>query len=324
MACNNATPVYWSGISFDTALELYSDVNLTVPAPDGWYSVGGIYREISGGILGPPQTCPACLFPCGVPMVGNGAQGQYVIDMDLGNSTGAAMIFFNPMSVPDRCTWTYDGVSASEYSHVDFGYLEGILGDTNFPNPDCATWCGPNICNATGSGGATYAGTINTWNGVNFVNTGAPVTMGPYTNQASGGTDLVGNFSTGWALGYGATMVIPKPNITPTNLTITVDGPCGGTLFNVTAICPIELNMFRRGVVGGVCCAYTGELYTASVYDFTGVSNVVQLNDWVFEDINGVTKLPAGIYPVDNNGTDSLVTVSADGIATNIVACVCP
>ena len=210
-------------------------MDLTVLAPDGWYSVGGIYREISGGILGPPQTCPSCLVPCGVPIVGNGFQGQYVINMDLGNSTGAAMIFFNPMGVPDKCTWTYDGISASEYSHVTFGYIQGIIGAAT--GGASGQSCAPNITNGAGSGGATYAGTIFNYNGTAFVNTGAPVTMGPYTNQVSGGTDLVGTFNPGWGLGFGATMVIPKPNITPTNLNITIDAPCGTTAFNITAIC---------------------------------------------------------------------------------------
>ena len=319
MPCNNATTVYWAGISFETSPQIYSDIGLTTVAPDGWYSVGGVYREMSGGSLGPSQPCPSCLFPCGVPINGNGAQGQYVIDMDLGNSTGAAMIFFNPMGVPDKCTWTYDGVSASEYSHVTYGYLQGILG-----NPPQATGCG--ITNGAGSGGVTYPGTINTWNGAAFVNTAVPVTMGPYAPQRTvpctvGGTDLVGGFNAGWGQGFGATMVIPKPNVTPTNLNITVDGPCGGTLFNVIAICPIELNEFVCGENHQTCKDYTTVLYTASVYDFTGVSNVVQLNDWVFEDINGVTQMPTGVYPVDNNGTDTYVTVSCDGIATNIVAC---
>mgnify|MGYP003627798682 CR=1 FL=1 len=323
MACNNSTTVYWSGISFDTSPQIYTDSNLTIIAPDGWYSVGGTFREMSGGLLGPPQACPACLVPCGGPINGNGGQGQYRINMDLGNDTGAALIFFSPQGVPDRVTWTYDGLSASEYSHVTFGYLQGLIGAETGGASGAS--CGPVITNAAGSGTATYAGTIFDYITGAFVNQGTPITMGPYNPQGSAinPVDLVGSFAAGWGAGFGATMVIPKPNITPTNLLITIDGPCGTTGWDMRSVCPLKLNAFRRGVDEGACCIYTAELYTASVYDFTGVSNVVQLNDWAFEDINGVTKIPEGIYPVDNNGTDSLVTVSADGIVTNIAACTC-
>ena len=64
MACSNPT-VHWSGSSFASAPQLYSDSALTTVAADGWYSFGGVAREMSGGVLGPVQPCSSCVVPCG-------------------------------------------------------------------------------------------------------------------------------------------------------------------------------------------------------------------------------------------------------------------
>ena len=129
MACNNSGVFYWPGASFLTTTALYTDVNLTNPAPDGWYSIGGTYRQISGGVLGAPTTCPACdeLY-CPSVLTGSGNAGKYTMNINVGSDMGAIVIRFNPESRPDKCTWTFDGVSASEYSHPIKGYMQGFVG----------------------------------------------------------------------------------------------------------------------------------------------------------------------------------------------------
>ena len=326
MACNNATPVYWLGVSFDSALEFYSDIALTTLAPDGWYSVGGTYREISGGILGPPQPCPSCLVPCGTGIVGQGGCGQYRLDMDLGNSTGAVIIVFDPFSFPDRCTWTYDGVSASEYSSAGEGYLEGFVG-TQLAGVD---YCAPDLINVSGSmnpspgtystcvnlnTGAVTPLTIYNYIGGTFVSSTTPITLGPY---APADLSLTGSAP------QKCMMVVPKPNISPTNLNLSMDGPCGSTSWTLGVNCPIDLNRFNCRVSSpGVVCAdpLTDELFTAHVGNTTGIFAAIGLNDWAFEDVNGVTHKAAGTYLVNNNGSLDCVTVSVDGIVTAITPC---
>ena len=326
MACNNATPVYWLGVSFDSALEFYSDIALTTLAPDGWYSVGGTYREISGGILGPPQPCPSCLVPCGTGIVGQGGCGQYRLDMDLGNSTGAVIIVFDPYGYPDRCTWTYDGVSASEYSSAMAGYLEGFVGT----QADGVNQCAPDLINISGSMNpppGTYTTcqggfnplTIYNYIGGTFVDMGVPITLGPY---APADLSLTVN-QPGPCM-----MVVPKPNITPTNLNLSVDGPCGSTGWNVIVNCPIDLNRFNCRVSSpGVVCGdpLTDELFTAHVGNITGISAAIGHGDWVFEDVNGVTPKNTStidkIFLVDNNGSLDCITVSPDSIVTAITPC---
>lgn len=48
--------------SFSAATSIFTDSAMTTLAADGFYSVGGIVRELSGGILLPSTSCPDCEF----------------------------------------------------------------------------------------------------------------------------------------------------------------------------------------------------------------------------------------------------------------------
>ena len=58
---------YYSSASFSTATALYTDADLTVFAPDGWYSDESIYRQQASGVLYAETTCPSCASPAPVP-----------------------------------------------------------------------------------------------------------------------------------------------------------------------------------------------------------------------------------------------------------------
>ena len=323
MPCNNATTVYWAGVSFETSPQLYSDIGLTTVAADGWYSVAGVYRQMSGGILGPPQPCPSCLTPCGTNITGNGSCGEYVLDMDLGNSTGAAIIVFNPFSYPDKCKWIYDGVTASEYSSAIAGYLEGFVGTQGAGISQCT----PDLTNGAGSMNpppGTYSQCISSSGAVtplyryNYIggvyqNSMTTLTLGPYTaSEVSLTVGMPGQ----------CMMVLPKPNVTPTNCSVIVDGPCGNTGWTLNVNCPIELNRFSCKPHPAACADPLPDLlFTAHVGNMTGISPAIGLNDWAFEDVNGVTPKAPGIYLVNNSGSFDCVTVSTDGIVTAITPC---
>ena len=116
--------------------------------------------------------------------------------------------------------------------------------------------------------------------------------------------------------------LLQKRNPSPSDLVVTVDGPCNSTLWDLQVNCPIKLNQFAAGVRGGGCgFNFSSPIYTAHVGNDTGVSTSISVNDWVFNDEDGVTQTPAGIYPVDVLGVNNLMTVSADGIVTNIAPC---
>jgi len=60
-ACCNCIPgSYYLNASFPTATSIFNDVNLTEFAQDGFYSTGGIVRELVDGVLLPQQPCNSC------------------------------------------------------------------------------------------------------------------------------------------------------------------------------------------------------------------------------------------------------------------------
>ena len=327
-------PFYFDTITFQTATDVWLDAALTTPAPDGYYAQSGIYREKSGGVLGPVQPCPECSVPCNTQVNGQGGAGKYFLDYNVGNSIGAVVIKFTPLAIPDKLTWTYDGTTASEYSSANFGYVQGLIGEYNDPGTQCyVPGLGNPICNSNGSNGGTYTGNdyVFDFGTSTFISTGAVTTLGPYTNQVAGGVDLVAP-GTGYQPSNPAFMVVPKTNANPSIINMVIEAPLGGTNWFVTAYCPTALNVFKAGPAGGSCGSIGGAIYTCSVEPFgngvniiaTGVPiNFLTVGDWVFSDPNGLNPLAAGVYPVEepSSGSTKCVTVSGNGVITNITAC---
>ena len=197
MPCGTLGTYFFDGSSFTSATAIYLTSALTTPAPDGYYSQGGVYRLQSGGLLGPVVSCPACTILCGDPILGIGSSGKFTINLQLGSTPGAAILTFNTgaplveFPVPDMCTWFYEDtggtpIAASEYSSLVGGYMEGVIGtQSGYP----ATW---HYCTGTGP---TPTGTITTESGYTLTSTGTDwiydmgtstfissgvVTIGPY------------------------------------------------------------------------------------------------------------------------------------------------
>lgn len=56
--------------SFATATSIWTNANLTTKAPNGFYQKDGVYRQMSGGELLAPLSCPECFYPYGSSSVG--------------------------------------------------------------------------------------------------------------------------------------------------------------------------------------------------------------------------------------------------------------
>jgi hypothetical protein len=203
---------YWAGASFATATQIYTDPNLTTVAPDGWYSIGGIYRQMTGGVLGPQAPCPSCVIPCGTGLsIGGFSTGLFAIAFDMGTAPGAAVITFSPgvnnttvTPIPDGLTWSYNGMSSAEGSSLIGGYQKGIVGAQDGPPATFSVPCfnnnpgTPPITTATGSNGIQPNGAqYYIWDASinNFVASGA-ASMGPYTgitNNVNGSSGVYPN-----------------------------------------------------------------------------------------------------------------------------------
>jgi len=268
--------------------------------------------------------------PCATPIPGAGGTGEYFLNIDLGATQGAAIVKFDPMAVPDRCEWTYDGTTASYYSQNNVlnpstgdGYLEGLIGTIG-----SGGGCTPAQTNAGTTPSTSSAGTIWNWNGTTFINTLTPTTIGPYgaimtgvnatslTAAAPAGTGAFGPPMRQWPC-----MVIPKPNASPQIANIIIDGPCGGTAWNVQVICPGPLPSVPVNIVSTSCAGpFDGEMFFADVNSATPHSStLIGSNDWVFEDENAETPYPAGTYTIDNGGGVIACVVIANYAGGSIV-----
>ncbi len=322
MACNNSTTIFFGGPSFGAATQLFSDTNLTILAPDGWYSFGGTTRQVLSGVLSSPQSCAPCVLSCGLKAKRiTGGAGKYKLNYDLGSGTGAVIIKYNTKATPSQLTWTFDGVSASEYSHPVQGYIEGVVGTyASSINGGTYTCSGTTISSDFGSNNQQFFGSefifniltqsfeVNTDPSGSLIN----VSMGPF-NPAD--VNLFGEAN------ETLTMVIPKPISAGNSLSVIVDVLCENNVSYLDVFCPISLNMFDAGVIDGACGTVGNFIYTASVYTSTGVSSIIGVNDWAFEDINGVTPMPAGIYPVVIGGVNNFVTVDTNGVVSSVSTC---
>jgi hypothetical protein len=203
---------YWAGTSFASAVTIYTDPNLTTIANDGWYSIGGIYRQMVGGVLGPATPCPSCVIPCGTGInIGGFSTGLFTIAFDMGTAPGAAVVTFSSgvnnttlLPIPDGLTWNYNGMASSEGSALVGGYQRGIIGAPDGPPATFSVPCfnnnpgTPPITTATGSSGIQPNGAqYFIWDASlnNFVASG-PATMGPYTgitNNVGGSSGVYPN-----------------------------------------------------------------------------------------------------------------------------------
>lgn len=305
---------YYDGTSFAMATGLWLDQQLLNPAPNGYYAQGGIYRQLTGGILSNAVACPSCIYNCGsAPLADNaGAFGNYIADVGVGNTQGAIVVKFTVgANSVAGCTWTYDGQSASEYSSPNFGYCEGIIGDEN------ATA----LTNAAGSAGVQYNGTQYIYSQGAWVNN-FPISMGPFSGAPSGGVTLTPGG------GYGTViMIIPKPNANPVNANFNIEmAPGGSNLWSLEVECPALLPSFTGNLTAGfpthvaACTVSPPSPGLRYHYPVSGVPGIPAINDFVFQDPYGVTPIQDGFVRGQIAGVWNSLEI-ANGVIINITPC---
>ena len=101
--CDCTDDNYYLNASFSTATSIFINSDLTTFAANGFYSLGGIVRELVDGVLLPKQNCPSCGVPCGTPIPTPGATGITDLSVYLDNPAGGVIIFdFQPQGIPDK------------------------------------------------------------------------------------------------------------------------------------------------------------------------------------------------------------------------------
>lgn len=289
---------YFDSASFLTARAIYTDAELTLTAPNGWYTSCGYARQAISGVLQSPVSCSStdagCAVPCGQPLTINpivNTQGVFDTQVDLSQKVGAVRI---EMDVLDTNTivgffaqlegQTYPNSLGRRYfkSHPTLGtlakpYIRGTSGDT---------------CNASGS-------QINSIPHYKRAAAGGWILQTGTLNEFIVGDDFVNTTSK-------IVMYVPKPSPFPTILNTRIIQPCLGVASNNNAMkifCPeplfsVNCSSVSATATGGgdpACSkALTKPLYQGPVNGVVGTD--FGLCDWVFQDANSVSLAADGIY----------------------------
>jgi hypothetical protein len=305
---------YLDGTTLTNSTSIFSDVNLSICAPDGFYSDGVISRELSGCVLLPQQVCGTCAQPCDGTINANENQGCFILDIDLGgtnNDTGAVVVTFNPASIPDGIIVTYDGVNYNKLVSAQFGVLQA--NNNGVPDNSVPTFLGSVNGQGTCSGNSLL-GTY-TLNEKEYLN-GAFVSTG---NQQTITITDVGSQLTS-ARPNNCKLVVPKPQGSPSTMRIQLYGPCGDTAWSLSIDCPTILNSFQGSTVQSDLACHVNPSTTYYHVPITGTASSPALNDMIFIDPNGAIPASDGIINLSGNPHPYIVV--QNGVVVNTGNCV--
>jgi hypothetical protein len=291
---------------FLTATAVYNDQDLITKAPDGYYNSNGLYREQLNGLLGPSFVCEECGIPCGGSLTPpGGGTGLYQLEFSAGTDpldTGAISIFFNPQSVPDGIRVFYDGVYYNRLSSPTDGNRQSTSGVS-----DAFTILGnpTNTCVPA----TPYTADFDFFDG--YDNTGwLNGTPSPQQVTVNNGDDVRGGQSEFNLL------IVPKPNRLPGLVTVQVLGPCP-TGWDLSIQCPANLPSFQgKGIGSSTTCQSTDTTYYFGKFQ-GAVNTYPEINNPVFQDVNGANRVSDQNYIMDNN---DVITVT-NGVVSAINTC---
>jgi hypothetical protein len=317
--------IYIDGSTLNNATACFTDADLTICAPAGFYSDGVTSRQqvVSGGncYLLPASTCGTCAEPCGESINGSGDQGVYLLDLDTGGTAtdvGAIIVTFDPRSIPDGVKAVFNGTVYNKLSSPTYGLLQST-------NPGSPTFIGRTSSQSFCSGN-TLVGTYPSLNEFNYVGGSTNDFVATGNQQsitiAAGDSQLTAN-----APGN-CVMVIPKPNPSPTIVNLTMIGPCGDTIFDIGVACPVELTGFSSNPNSGLTqidacddAAFT-TWYHVPVNASSTAGTSINQTDYIFQDKNGQNAVADGWYRANGTTievTSGIVTAKGNACAPNYI-----
>ena len=296
---------YINGASLGSSTAVFLDADLTVCAPDGFYSDGAIVRQQVECVLLPAQTCPSCSSDCGDSVLSFvGDKGVYNINVNMGTATGAIIVRFNPFTVPLGIQGVFIGVEHNRLSSPVYGVLEG--------SPALPTYIGNSASDCGLVAGSPHTLEVFNFDGTSFVDSGATESV----------TILVGQLDLTVADPGQCVMVIPNTSGLTEVLALKIIAACDGSAFNITVNCPAALPSFLSSVVDATdpCALPLDQTYYVAYVN--GAAGTLGLYDFVFSDENGEFPLSDGYYlaPTSVPSPNSWFRVS-DGVIVEFGAC---
>ena len=296
---------YMDGSSLETSTRIYLNSQMSVPAQDGYYSNGSVSRQQLGGILLAVQTCPSCLTECGFSFNRSPIEPLVsVINVNVLTNVGPIIIKFNPYLLISGILVEYDGVFYNQLSSYIYGLLAGSPSDKE-------TYVGQNLsCTLPIVPDSEIVPIYKYLNGV-WSDTGSSEAISIVSSQIE---------TTGGYPGE-CVMVIPKPNTSPSTLSIKILSPCGSSGYDISVDCPNSISQFVGGQrwdspLDPGFCGYIG----AYLYYFVSVNNsaTIGLHDWVFNDANAQDFLPNGWYRIDPFSPPNDVIEVVNGVVVHV------
>lgn len=274
--------LYLNGPDLSSSTGIYTNSDMTVCAPDGYYQQGSTVRQLLNCTLLPEQSCEACALPCGIPLtvVGTG-EGVYIMNIDVGSVVGAIIIRTDPDTVPDGYWALFNSTIYNAFSSPEFGYLAAptteitFLGDLYF---DCGLVAG-----------SPYNLQVYRYDGYDFA-----ISPGETQNLTITNPNLqLTNGNPGSCV-----MVIPKNTATPSVVQMSMICGCPTATFDITIECVAALEDFASTTmfdsVEAVCEQVVDQTYYSAPVNGDGTT--LGLYDWVFSDQNGQNVLSDGYY----------------------------
>ncbi len=321
---------YVDGTTLGNSTAIYTDIELTICAPAGYYSDGIISRYLnvtsSGCFLEAPADCPSCAEPCGGSINASGGLGLYKVTLDVGGTAadvGAIIVSMDPSSVPDGLkvdfgTQSYNvgvrqasTISTGGGTENAAGYAAGSAGNFTFIGVDGS-------CGVSSIPGIYELDVYNYING-GFQNSGTTESV-TVTNA-----DLVLN-AVGTTLPGSLVVVVPKPNPSPNTITINILGPCKGTFWTGAVSCPVLLDAFNSQIVpvsnsqDACFLPENDNLYCVSTTAIASTTYPL-LRDQVFQDPYGNVRVTDGWRTYSDSNSNRWKYETNLGVVSKISMC---
>jgi hypothetical protein len=305
---------YLNAATLASSTHVYTDENLSVPAPAGWYASNGVYRQVtgsSGQFVAGVFPCPSCTSRCPQNLTGTlSGIGLYSFNVQLSVGAGAVFVYFTPGNTPHGIratlgTSVYNAVSAT----VDGYHASSVASNATYLGNDA------DACSTGFLSGAPYAAVTD----YNFYD-GSFYDTGNTSNVFVAPGDI--SFSSGVAPGS-CLMVVPKTTSPSATLLVEIAAPasCIGTAVSLQVQCPAKLTGFEGTLFGTGCGkSFDDTYYNAPV---TGTLGAPNLYDWIFTDPNGENLLADGDYIFDIGGVNGTPYTVANGVVT-VIGTPCP
>lgn len=318
---------YIDSTDFTTATGVYTDIDLTIAAPAGYYQTCGVWRLQTvlptGPVLGPPQSCPYCDDgDCAVdPANGWNADQQGVVDLDIDIGTGIGVyhVTLKPDDIPNGIFVDYDGATYTGGSSSNYGWLDGPYFGTT---PDATAWNFPagspfQVANLVWSGNVNGAGV-----GVDFVPNGSSESITVLPADFTGTPANVGDVH----------LFISKPLAEPRTATIRVIGCVGGNAdaWALTNRCagPLTGLLITQNRATAVDACLEIPIWIGTYYNgpVNGTAGEPGLYDVMYIDDIGsqtlATSLGAGFYGYESAlGVQGYFEIDANGVIITIGSC---